>query len=451
MARSKNNKKELKKVTEQLSDKGLEIISFKTESQAPIVSERIQKQKPWVYFGEDNLWPNKLIEMADNSALHSSILDTKAKMIAGDGILYEGEDASQAEAEKFLEDSTADFGGLNRTIQRLSTDVAYFNSFYLNVQYNNGGEVDTLRHLDYSFVRSGKMDLTTRKVHEYYMSTRWDIATTKRTYSPDDEIYKPIEILAFDPKKMRDKSSRASGQLVVARTYDPSVLYYTKPTYIGCVNQIEVAAKIANFHKNQLDNGMTGNLHLHLKQDLSDTTKRVKMLKELNAQYAGTNNAGRIFLTWGVGESNIPEVNTINTSDVHGALSELNTRTNEEIAMAHQISRSIVGLDQSTGLGGLEISNALDMFQTVYVSPSQQLIEDTLNDLLKFNNINATVKIERLRPSTLVLSDTLMSLSATVNEIREIANLGPFEDEEIGNTILKDIENGSRAISGNTE
>ena len=443
------NKKELKKITQDLSDKGLEIISFKSESQAPIVSERVQKQKPWVFFGADNLWPEALIQMADNSALHSSILGTKAKMIAGDGVIYDG--TGSKKAEKFLEDATNMHGGLNRTINKMATDVAYFNSFYTNVQFNVGNKIGEIRHLDYSFVRSGKIGLDTRKVNEYWMSTRWDIATSKRTYSPDDEIYRPTEILAFDEKKIRDKISKKNGQLIVAKTYEPSTLYYTKPTYIGCVNQIQVAAKIANFHKNQLDNGMTGNLHLHLKQDLSDTTKRVKMLKELNAQYAGTNNAGRIFLTWGVGEANIPEVNTINTSDVHGALSELNTRTNEEIAMAHQISRSIVGLDQSTGLGGLEISNALDMFQTVYVSPSQQLIEDTFNDILKFNGISATIKIERLRPSTLVLDKELMKLSATVDEIRDIANLEPFEDEEIGSKLLIQVENGSRAISGDTE
>lgn len=439
-----------KKLTEDLSNNGIEIINFTRESQAPIVLERIQKQKPWVFFGEDNLWPNELIRMADNSALHSAILDTKEKMISGDSIIYSDEGN---EAENFLEEATEKWGGLNKLIQRLSTDIAYFNSFYLNIQFNEGGSIDTIKHTDYSFIRSGKMDLKTRIVKEYWHSPRWDIATHKRIFSPEDQIYKPIEILAFDKKMMREKVSKTNGQLIVAKTYNPSTLYYSKPTYIGCINQIEISAKIANFHKNQLDNGMTGNLHLHLKQDLSDTTKRIKVLRDLNEQYAGSNNAGRIFLTWGVGDANIPELNSINTSDVHKALSDLNTRTNEDIALAHQISRSIVGLDQNTGLGGLEIANSLDMFQTVYVSPSQQLIEDTLNSILKFNGIKTTMKIERLRLSTIVLDEALMKLMTTVDEAREIANLKPHPDDEIGSKILIELElqNGGGGNTNNPE
>ncbi|RKY66119.1 MAG: hypothetical protein DRP97_08385, partial [Candidatus Latescibacterota bacterium] len=399
MGKSKKKSTELKKIKKDLSKKGIEIINFTRESQAPIVSERIQKQKPFVFYGLDNLYPNDLIRMADNSALHSAILDTKAKMIAGDGIIYEG-----TEGEKFLEEATAKWGGLNKLIERISVDIAYFNSFYLNVQFNMGKEIDTIKHMDFSFIRSGKMD-SRGEVSEYWMSTRWDIATNKRVYTAEEEIYRPKEILGFDPKKMTDKASKRQGQLIVAKKYSPSTLYYSKPTYIGATNQIEIAAKIANFHKNQLDNGMTGNLHLHLRQDLSNEEKRIKLLKDLNEQYAGSNNAGRIFLTWGVGDANEPAVNPINTSDVHNALSDLNTRTNEDIALAHQMPRSIIGLDQNTGLGGLEIANALDMFQTIYVGPQQQLIEDTINEILRFNNINDSIKIERLRPSKLMLDE----------------------------------------------
>jgi len=443
---AKSKKKESKLISD-LSAKGVEIINFARESVAPIVSERINKNRPWVYFGEDNLFPNELIRMADNSALHSSILDTKARMIAGDGILYDG-----SQAETFLNDATKQWGGLNKYIERVSTDIAYFDSFYTNVQFNVGGKIDTFRQLDYSFVRSGKMDAK-GDIKEYYMSTRWDLATNKRAYSKEDEIYRPVEILAFDEKKMRDSKSKRSGQLMVAKRYSPSTLFYSKPTYLGATNYIDIAAKIANFHKSQLDNGMTGNLWMHIPQDLSDKSKRIKMLKALNEQFAGSNNAGKIVLTWGQGEANKPEMESINTSDVHGALSDLNTRTNEEIAMAHQISRSIVGLDQTTGLGGLEISNALDMFQTIYVSPAQQLIEDQLNAILEFNGIQETIKIERLRPSTLILDKELKKLSATVDEIRDIAGLEEHVDPATGEMLLVEVENLNKTDgnSSNTE
>jgi len=435
---NKKRGKEAKLVTD-LSNKGIEIINFKRESVSPIISERIQKQKDWVFFGEDNLWPNELIRMADNSSLHSAILDTKAKMIAGDGIIFEGD---EAKAENFLNEATEKWGGINKLIERISVDTAYFDSFYLNVQFNKGKQIGEIRHADYSFMRSGKMN-DEGMVSDYFMSTRWDIATNKRVYAPEDEIYRPKEMFAFDPKKMLDKKSRKLGQIMVAKRYNPSTLYYSKPTYLGATNNIETSAKIANFHKNQLDNGMSGNLHLHLPQDLSDKNKRIKMLQALNDQYAGSNNAGRIFLTWGQGETQKPDLTPINTSDVHGALSELNERVNQEIVSAHQIPRQLAQLDLNTGFGGLELSHSLDLFQTMVISPSQQLVEDTLNSILKFNGIKSVMRIEKLKPSTLILDESLMKLMTTVDEGREIANLEPHPDPEIGDKLLIEIENGS--------
>ncbi len=287
----------------------LEIISFARESVAPIVSERVQRSKPWVFWGQDNLHPNDLIRMADNSALHSAILDTKAKMIAGDGLIFESENS---EAEKFLKEATTKHGGVKRLIERLAIDLSYFTQIALNVQFNKDGKIGTIKHSDVSYLRSDKMDIDTRSVKEWWHSTRWDIATNKRQFNNEDKIYEPREILVFDERKKNDKVSKKNGQLITAKRYSPSVIYYAKPSYIGATNYIEVAAKIANFHKSQLDNGMMGNMHIHLKQDLTSPKKRIPILKDLNEQYAGTNNAGRIVLTYGVGDQNIPIVTPFN-------------------------------------------------------------------------------------------------------------------------------------------
>tara|TARA_R100001244_G_scaffold114354_1_gene84722 strand:+ start:400 stop:1749 length:1350 start_codon:yes stop_codon:yes gene_type:complete len=424
-----------------LQQAAIDIISFARESVAPIVSERIQKTKDWVFWGADNLYPNKLIHMADNSALHSAILDTKAKMIAGDGVIFEDDDGG--EALDFLEEATESRGGLNKLIEKLAVDVAYFTALSLNVQYNKEGKIGTMKHSDHSFIRSGKMDLKSRSVKEYYHSTRWDIATNKRTYSESDEIYRPVRILAFDSDKKQE--SKTGGQLIVNKRYTPSVIYYAKPSYLGATNYIEVAAKIANFHKNQLDNGMVGNMHVHLPQDLSNAETRRKVKQDLNDQYAGTSNAGRIMLTWGIGAANKPEVTPIQATNAHEQLATLNEKSNQEIVSGHSIPRVLTQLDQKSGLGGIETIEAIDMYQTLQISPDQQLIEDTINQVLKFNDLKGRIKIENLTPSSLILSDTLMKLSTTVNEIRSLRSEKPLEkNDERGDKLLIELENNGR-------
>ena len=301
MAKKDPKKNKIVKMSDK--DAAMEIVNFARESRAPIVSERRQKSKPWVFWGSDNLYPNDLIRLADNSALHSAILDTKAKMIAGDGVVFDNE-----EARNFLELATEKWGGLSKVIERMATDTAYFSTHAVNVQFNKGGKIDEIKHSDISYLRSGKMDINTRSITSHYHSTRWDIATNKRSYAKDEEIYRPVEIVSFDESRKRERISRKNGQLIIAKRYNPSVIYYAKPSYIGAYNYIDISAKIANFHRNQLDNGMAGNMHIHLMQDLSNATKRKKVTQELSNQYTGTNNAGRIVLTWGTNPQNIPIV-----------------------------------------------------------------------------------------------------------------------------------------------
>ncbi len=440
---AKTSKKE-RKLLESLEKNGIHVVNFARESQAPIVSERIQKEKPWVFWGQDNLYPNKLIRLADNSALHSAILDTKAKMIAGESVIYEKENSA---AEKFLTDATKEGNTtISKLIKALSVDIAYFKGLMLNVQFSINGKINELKHIDYSYVRSGKVDIDTKSISSFYHSPRWDIATNKKVYKEHEEVYRPIEVLSFNPKKFKDKRSKKVGQFISNKSYSPATSYYPKPSYLGATNYIEIAAKIANFHKSQLNNGMTGNMHIHIPKDLTDPNDREKVLQQLNDQYAGTNNAGRIVLTYGVGEANKVDLTPIETTGVHEALSSLNERVNQEIVSGHGIPRILTQLDQKTGLGGVQTAEAIDMYQTLKIAPEQQLLEDTLNDILEFNGINEKIKIKALKPTTLVLSDELMKLSATVNEVREIAELEPLK--EGGDKILIENDNGRGSNTG---
>ncbi len=93
------------------------------------------------------------------------------------------------------------------------------------------------------------------------------------------------------------------------------------------------------------------------------------------------------------------------------------------------------------------------MYQTLQISPDQQLIEDTINDILEFNGINEKVSIEPLKPSTLILPSDLMMASTTVNEMRKIRKEKPLEEEdERGSKLLTELEsNGKGGVTDDKE
>ena len=435
------------KLLKELSS-GVDMISLSAHSQAPIVSERIQDKKPWVFWGLDNLFPSKLISLSDNSALHSAILDTKAKMIAGTHLVYESENSA---AEKFFNEATEKWGGTNELINRLAVDVAYFKGLTINVTYETSKKINAVRHIDFSTVRSGKINTDNGLVENFYYSTRWDIATRKTVYSPKDEIYRPKKLVAFDPSTFNSPDSKKGGQLIFSKAYSPSNSYYPKPSYIGGLSYIDIAAKIATFHKSQLDNGMTGNIHIHIPRDLSNKETRLKVLKGLKDNYAGVQNTGRILLTYGTGDANKPDVTPISNNGVHEALSSLNEKSNQEIVSSHAIPRQLAQLDLGTGFGGLELAQSMAQFQTMSISPSQGMIEDKLNAILKHNGIKEKVMIGRLEPSSPVLSEALIKVSHTIDEIREMNKKQPLTDEVKGSEIPETKSNGSSSDTDRTE
>ena len=54
----------------------------------PCVIEK--KSDPWVHYGEDNLYPDKVNDLRNGSAIHNSIIKTRSKMTAGVGFLING-------------------------------------------------------------------------------------------------------------------------------------------------------------------------------------------------------------------------------------------------------------------------------------------------------------------------------------------------------------------------
>jgi len=104
-------------------------------------------------------------------------------------------------------------------------------------------------------------------------------------------------------------------------------------------------------------------------------------------------------------------------------------------------------VDVKAGLGGIEMRDAIEMYQEIQIQPRQNQISSKFNEILRLNDIDAEVSIDPLQPATFILSDDLMKLSHTVNEIRSLSNTPELLDEngeldEKGDKLLIEVENG---------
>ena len=408
-------------------------VNLTTKSVTPDVDIRKNKKKDYIFFGKDNLFPDYLIDLADNCSIHRALLETKSKFIAGEGFYFEGEDNQIAQAERFLEGLERDF------LRRTAVDMAYFNGFYWQSKFERSGNVAYLRNVDFSYIRSGKMN-ENGEVDKYYFSPDWKFATKRNSFKPEDEIYKPKPIASWQSSDRM--LVRERGELVNGMCYSPGKLFYAEPNYLGALNYIEISNQIAEFHKNNLDNGMVGSMHIHLFEDLSDGEKRRKVEKSINNKFSGSENAGKVVVTWSTNPDMKTLVESIPVNDSHEMFTLLNGKVSEEIIMAHRTPMALAGIKVATGLqseDSLTRSN-MEYYQNTVIRPSQAVIEENLDKVLERNGIIVKSKIKPLKPIDILGSEELMSRVMTINEIRTSV-LGIEALEEGGDEFLNDNNN----------
>jgi len=408
-------------------------VNLTTKSVTPDVDIRKNKKKDYIYFGKDNLFPDYLIDLADNCSIHRALIETKSKFISGEGFYFEGEDNQIAQAERFLEGLDKDF------LRRTAIDMAYFNGFYWQSKFERSGKVAYLRNVDFSYVRSGKMN-ENGEVDKYYFSPDWKFATKRNSFKPEDEIYKPKPIASWQSSDRM--LVRERGELVNGMCYSPGKLFYAEPSYLGALNYIEISNQIAEFHKNNLDNGMVGSMHIHLFEDLSDGEKRRKVEKSINNKFSGSENAGKVVVTWSTNPDMKTMVESIPVNDSHEMFTLLNGKVSEEIIMAHRTPMALAGIKVATGLQSEDSLTRANMeyYQNTVIRPSQAVIEENLDKVLERNGINVKSKIKPLKPIDILGSEELMSRVMTINEIRTSV-LGIEALEEGGDEFLNDNNN----------
>lgn len=377
--------------------------------------EITKRNTPYVYFGEDNLYPQYLVELYDSVAVHCSMLQIFRRFLIGDAYNIEGNEA--ATENFFMEVGN----GLANTISELATSYTFFDNSYVNVVPSRGGGIGRIAVLDGSSVRTGQITDFATGVENYYWSLDWRKSTGRKNFSmPEFRIYEPKEVPAFNPNKPLRGSK--NGYIWENKIFQkPTQIYYTTPRYNGAVNDLEKAARVSNLMKNMIKNGMAGNTHIHVYEDLSDIDKQERVLEGLKKRFAGDSNAGEIVLTWSTGADGKPEVNNLPANNSHEMFDFMARNINENLITANQIPPFLANIQIKVGLAdsGKAIRESLSYFQNITILPYQKKIENILNTLLELNGIKSKISLVESTPFSFLSSDDMIKHSMTVREYRE--------------------------------
>jgi len=330
----------------------------------PTISE-IFGNKDWVYYGDGNTYPNFLIDVYNNSAIHKSIVQSKVSQIIGDGLECPKNPMAPINLVNNKEN-------IQEVYKKCALDLVLFGGYALNIVWKRDRSqgIAEIHHIDFSRVRCGKIDEDSDKdyVTKYYYSADW---TNLRKFKPEE--FPAFDIDAENP-----------SQIVYVTSYQPSNDYYPSPDYSGALPAIDISVEIQNFHKQNLKNGMLPSLFINFNNGVPGPEEQEIITRALDESYGGTDNAGRAVVSFNESVDSAPTIEAIQPGGSDNYYTTIYEDIIRSILSGHRVSSGeLFGISTAGKLGSAnEILEHSEFFRNTVIKPYINELLKTFNKLM---------------------------------------------------------------------
>jgi hypothetical protein len=351
----------------------------------PTVAE--QKGKEWVMFNtegtSDNAYPYLLQDFFDSCPLHAAIVTAKAKLAAGDAILFDGQEASAWADVKYLDGF---LGAVNRDqdLHQLLDQAS------LDLQVYGAMAFEMVWSLDFSrvveIIRVNPADVRVSESGDRFFVCEWNSKKKEE----------PRVIPAFDPGKATQ--FKQPFQLLYVRK-SSNLKFYGLPEYVSALESIALEKSIIEFHKASLENQFAPSLVLTFPERPRTAEEADEFFAKLKSAYGGSKNAGKPLVLFGE-NATLPDVTTVESARLDERLINLKDSVTESIIYGHRVSSpALLGIAIPGKLGmSQELPTAFKIFDKTVVGPDRRLLERTFTALARQFGVPMSVTIKPFNP-----------------------------------------------------
>jgi len=376
----------------------MELIKLK-EYQERSYAEAPSKEG-YVNYGDDNLFPQYLIDLYKSSATHNALCTSIAYMIFGDGVQADTLDARLKIQE----------WGLDDEVRKACLDLKIQGGFALEVVYSlDRTTISKVRHCPFENIRSAEVD-EDENVEFYYYSKDWS-----------DKRCEPEVVRAFDP----EEAVEHPVQILYVKPFSPGSYYYPKPDYIGLVEYIELDKEIGKYHIANILNGMAPSFHLAWSNGTPSAEERRKIRNEVERQLSGARNAGKFIMTFSDQPDRKPSFEAFPLSDADKQYQFLSEEVVAKIMVGHRVTSPMMFGVMAPGKlgGGLELKTAEEIFKSEVINPYQLIVTRSLQSVFNAAGTPATVTLytPEAEEANVEVSYTGIQISSAVDIISKVA------------------------------
>lgn len=363
-----------------------QIMAFSLDKQEPTPTFA-ESRADWIPYGDDNLYPDFLIELMNRSSKHNSLIKKKVNMSVGEGFVETAANSQFIQNVSGKED-------LNEIVFKCGYDLNVYGGYAVAVTWSNDGKtIARISFVDYSKVRIAKVieddsevsRLQAKGVDFFYISSDW--TQIKK------EKHKPELMQGFSEEYKQNKT-----QLVFVTEYRAGVDYYTYPDFVSAVNWIQLDYEISNFHLSSVHNGFTPSMIMSLKGGVPTPEEQREFKKKLQKQYGGSDNASRVFVTFSESGETAPEFIPINLNASDERFLQLEEQIQQNIVIAHGATPIVAGVAVSGKLGSSdEVIESEQVFQKNVIDAKQKILTKTFNKIMRINGINEKIELKGIK------------------------------------------------------
>ena len=351
-----------------------------------------KSNQDWISFGDDNLYPNYILELFLGSAINGALIKSIGAMIYGEGLAATNVDESTDTKESYLRLTELLHNSDDDVLKDLAMDLKLFGGCYVNVIWSRDrSRIAKMKHIPAQYIRSGKM--IDGEIDTYYYSADWSKAKKQE--------YRPRPYAAFNT----DDRTQAS-QILMIRDKNPALFYGFAPDYVAATDWIQMELEIAQFHLSNITSGMTPSMHVGFSNGVPTEEERRTIERQLNSKFAGSGNAGKILITFNDGKETAPVIEPIQMNDAQSAWEGMSKQAVNQILAGHRVTSPILFGIRAEG-GGLgnnadELRDAFSLFNNTVVVPFQNTLLKGLGKIFKINDINLDLYFKTLKPADFI-------------------------------------------------
>lgn len=319
-------------------------LSF-TEGDYPVpqpIEKLTNNSDDMVTFGENNLFPNDVKDIIENTSLLSTILDKVTKYVFAGGINGD-----------FAQNIVDDKG---TTFEELVYDSIYdflgYGAFAIQVRRNKYKEIKKLDHLRIERIRSNEDN------DKIFYHKKW----TK--YAKANLVYDAFA--GVDAKEQSDS---------IFYFKDSNRHVYGFANWWSSLTDAKVLQSLSDYNIHSVENAFLGSCVISLCEGKPTDDEAKQVEKKLQEKFAGTKNAGKILVTFSDSKDSTPEITNLTPTDLNACYLSLQQTSIDNLFNAFCLDPILIGRHPDTGIfSETAYKEAFDLYNATTIKPMQQKI-----------------------------------------------------------------------------